>query len=111
MGFGQQGQSRNPLGFESVGDQVEEGGTCTLRCCSDGVPQEDFVVELGAVAAIKLKDAVFPDRFGNLVRQGRGCGGSSRGLGPSRVRVEAGQGLGHRIRPNKLPTIRCQLGD
>jgi hypothetical protein len=59
MGSGQQGQSRAPLGIKPVGDQVEQGGTSPLRCGGDGGPEKGIVVELGAAAAIELKDAVF----------------------------------------------------
>ena len=66
MGFGQQGQTGDPLGVETVGDQVEEGGTSTLRSGRDGVPEEGFVVEPGGVTAVELKDAVFSDGVGDL---------------------------------------------
>lgn len=77
--FGQQGQPRDALGFETVGDQVEQGCTGTLCCCGDGGPEEKFVVELGAVATVELENAMFPNGVGNLVGEGGQLGGSLRG--------------------------------
>jgi hypothetical protein len=80
-----------------MGDEVEEGGTGTFGCSGDGVPEESFVIQSAALTVVQLEDAVFPNR----VRDG-GRGGELRGGGstPSRVGVEAGQALVHRIQAN-----------
>ena len=87
--FRQQGQSRDALGLEAVGDQIEKGGTSTFRCCRDGGSQECFVVEPGRIAVVKLENAVFANHVGCT---GVGCTAIGR---PSRVGVQAGQGLLH----------------
>ncbi len=59
-----------PLGFEAVGDQVEQGCTSTLGCCRDGVSQKSFVVEFRRIAVIELENAVFANHVGSN-RKGR----------------------------------------
>ena len=83
--FGQQGQSSDALGFESVGDQVEKGRTSTFRCSCDGGSHESFVVEPDWIAVVQLKDAVFANHIGGLVV----------GVPPSRVGMQVRQGLLH----------------
>ena len=94
VGFGQQGQTSHSLRFKPVGDEIQESGTSTFRCCRDGVPEKSFVVELGGVAFIKLENAMFAYRISDVAEGGRRGG---EGWLPSRVRVEAGQALVHRI--------------
>jgi hypothetical protein len=62
--------------------------------CRDGVPEKSFVVELRGVAFIKLENAMFAYRIRDVAEGGRRSG---EGWLPSRVRVEAGQALVHRI--------------
>ena len=104
VGFGQECEPCDALWIETMGDEVEESGTSTLGCRGDGVSQKSFVIELGLIAVVELEDAVFPNRFGDLVGEvglrslkRSGLGGSFGGeiSGPSRVRVERGKGLGH----------------
>ena len=83
--FSQQGQSRDALGLEAVGGQIEKGCTSTFRCCRDGGSQECFVVEPGRIAVVELENAVFADHVGGL----------QLGVPPSRVGMQVRQGLLH----------------
>jgi hypothetical protein len=103
MRFGEEGQSCHPLWIEAVGDQMQECGTSTFGCACDGVPQESFVIELGAVAFVKLENAMFAHRFGGC--RGGGGGGGRRGHAPSRVGMQARQALIHQgSSGHRLPT-------
>ena len=101
MGFGQKGQTGHALGFEAMGDQVEQGGASTSGCGGDGVSEESFVVESGAVAVVELENAVLPHRIGGV------GGGAGRGLAPSRVGMETGETLVHQVFTN-LHTLRAE---
>ena len=64
VGFSEKRQTRHPLRFETVGDQVEQSCTSTLVCCRDGVSQKSLVVEFRRIAVIELEDAVFANHVG-----------------------------------------------
>ena len=85
MRFGQEGQARHTLGIESMGDEIEKGGTSTFRCGCDGGPQECFIVETTLVAVVKLENAMFADHVGGL----------DVDVGPSRVGMQVRQALLH----------------
>ena len=102
MGFGQKGQPRDTLRFKPVGNQVQESGASTLRCCRDGGPEKGFVIELCGIAVIKLENAVFAHHVGGTEVGIGAWGEGARSSGPSRVGVEAG--LGHRIQSDSTPS-------
>ena len=54
MGFRQQGQSRNALRLELVGDEIQKCGASPFGCLGDGASEKDFVVELAGVAVVEL---------------------------------------------------------
>jgi hypothetical protein len=104
MGFGQQGKTSHPLWIESVGDQLQQGGTSTMRRACDGGPEERLVVELGTVTVVKLENAMFANRFATGWSGGRGGGERGGGLAPSRVGMQAGQALIHQaLKDNSYP--------
>jgi hypothetical protein len=105
VGFSQQSQTSDSLRFKPVGYEIQESGTSTFRCCRDGVPEKSFVVELGGIAFIKFKNAMFPYRVSDVAEGGRR---GRKGWLPSRVRVEAGQALVHRIESN-FPHHRAKV--
>ena len=98
VGFGQQGQTGHALGFEMMGDQMEQGGASTFCSAGDGVPEKGFVVEPLVVAVVELEDAVLAHgvRHGGLggFQGGREVVGEVAGR-PSGVGMKAGEGLGH----------------
>ena len=72
MGLCKQRESGHALRFETMSDEVEKGGTSTFRCHRDSGSQEGFIVELALIAAIELKDAVFPDHVSRTCLAGTG---------------------------------------
>ncbi|CAI8161478.1 MAG: Uncharacterised protein [Prochlorococcus marinus str. MIT 9215] len=74
-----------------MGDQVEKSGTSTLCSCCDGAPYEGFVIELGLITAVELKDAVFAHHVGGALIRGL----LAIAAFPSWVGMQARQGLHH----------------
>jgi hypothetical protein len=60
--FSQERQPRDAVGLEVVADQVEQGGTSAQSGIAERSPHKVFVIELGAIAGIKLKDAMLFNR-------------------------------------------------
>jgi len=104
--FSQQGQPRNAVGLEVVADQVEQGGPGPKSGIAEGSPDKNFIIELGAIAGIKLKDAMLSnrirDRSGDRIentfiqRSCRRRSAGGRGSGPSRIGMEIAEGEAHR---------------
>ena len=86
MGLGQQGQARDSLGFELVGDQVEQGGASPFSCFGNGGPEKVFVVELAGVAVVELENAVLTH---HVLRDRSSAAGSFQ-LSASGIGVQTG---------------------
>ena len=63
--FSQKSQSGHAVGLEVMADQVQQGGTGPQGSIAEGRSDEVFIIELGAIAGIKLKDAMFSNRVRN----------------------------------------------
>ncbi len=50
-----------------MGDQIEKRGTSTFCCSCDRGSYKGFVIELGLIAVVKLKNAVLANPVGGAV--------------------------------------------